>query len=64
MLERTAALEKQLAQHMLDPQIYQGQDNLLEAAKKLHSKGKQFVPMERSVLLDVTSCGNFFGCGM
>ena len=63
VLARTAALEQQLAHPMLDPQLYQGQPDLYQAVEQLHQQGKQFIPMEQSVLFDA-GCGSPFGCGM
>jgi len=63
VLARTAALEKQLCQPMLDPQIYQQQPDLWQAVQQLRQQGKQFIPMEQSGLFHA-GCGNPFGCGM
>ncbi len=63
VLARTAALERQLAHPMLDPQIYQGQPDLWQAVKQLHSQGKHFKPTDQSILFDA-GCGSPVGCGM
>lgn len=63
VLERTAALEHQLSQPMLDSQLYQSQPDLQQAVKQLRQQGKQFTPVEQSTLFDA-GCGSPFGCGM